>query len=221
MGLRIGHVDRVQHHLVQVPEHLLTIPTGRRVTDLRPRQRRHRHGARAPARTSATPYTSVRSTAGSVGWHGTSAATTGHRWCAAQFYWCTCVLSAAPAPSWTAARRGRVEVWPGPCGFGWHKPFGSHERCRADNAAAEGLLRRLRLYIHRTVWRRGVTPTLGRITLRNNILPMIIGNAGEHEGIELEQGMSRTVVPQRIFMRQADRSRSAWPQEPAAGAGRP
>lgn len=64
--------------------------------------------------------------------------------------------------------------------------------CHADNAAAEGLLRRLRLYIHRTVWWRGVTPTLGRITLRDNILPMIIGNAGEHEGIELEQGMSRT-----------------------------
>ena len=64
--------------------------------------------------------------------------------------------------------------------------------CHADNAAAEGLLRRLRLYIHRTVWWRGVTPTLGRITLRDNILPMIIGNAGEHEGIELEQGMSRS-----------------------------
>ncbi len=114
--------------------------------------------------------------------------------------------------SWTAARRGRVEVWPGPCGFGWHKPFGSHERCRADNAAAEGLLRRLRLYIHRTVWRRGVTPTLGRITLRDNVLPMIMGNAGEHEGIRIRERHEPYRCAATHIHATSRSSRSAWPQ---------
>ena len=147
---------------------------------------------RAPARTSATPYSSVRSTAGvcRLAWHQRSNNRT--PWCPAQFYWWTCVLSAAPAPSWTAARRGRVEVWPGLVVLAGTSHLVRTSVCHADNAAAEGLLRRLRLYIHRTVWWRGVTPTLGQITLRDNILPMIIGNAGEHEGIELEQGMSRS-----------------------------
>src|SRR4029077_2893750 len=88
--------------------------------------------------------------------------------------------------------RGRVEVWPGLVVLAGTSHLVRTSVCHADNAAAEGLLRRLRLYIHRTVWWRGVTPTLGRITLRDNILPMIIGNTCEHEGIEPEQGMIRS-----------------------------